>query len=346
MDIMSTNPYQVKLNASGSFGNYTWSNGANGQVTTVTEGGPYMVTVTYGGCSVTKTVNVPKSPESLIWIFPTGCYTNCDTTPATLIGPNQPVKAWDWLWNHHSENSGTNGYVPPFNLQQSGTYNLMLNTGFYDYVSNELHYTLTECRECELIIDNIRTEPTNNHFCTSTVSVTITNASTEPIPVTITNPSDQVILFPSSFSLPTGTSTITFTVTPIYPQAYGAVTLMMKGFDKKNNRICVNPIAIELEQCGSVANKVATNNFQTTFKPILSIAPNPSKGITNINYTTNSENSILELYSILGRLVSNQSNNTNSGSWLLDTCTMPSGVYIVVLKDANGIQMQQKLIVQ
>ncbi len=64
--LVSCNPYTVKLTASGTSGNYNWSNGTSSFETTVTEGGPYSLTVSSGGCKVVTQIDVPRSPESLL----------------------------------------------------------------------------------------------------------------------------------------------------------------------------------------------------------------------------------------------------------------------------------------
>src|SRR5690554_8184281 len=56
---------------------YNWSNGASTQSISVPDGGPYRVTVSLGGCSISKQVDIPKNPEDYLWIYPSGCYTTC-----------------------------------------------------------------------------------------------------------------------------------------------------------------------------------------------------------------------------------------------------------------------------
>jgi len=49
--LLNCSPYEVKLDAVGGDGNYTWSNGGSRESTVVTEGGVYFVKSTLGGCS-------------------------------------------------------------------------------------------------------------------------------------------------------------------------------------------------------------------------------------------------------------------------------------------------------
>ena len=149
-----------------------------------------------------------------------------------------------------------------------------------------------------------------------------------------------------SFTLPTGVSTVTFSVVPINGLAPGTVTLLMKGFDTKNNINCTTPVEIELNSCEATTNKTNTISEKTKFSPTLVVAPNPAKASANINYSTKNENSFIEIYSILGRLVTTHVTNSTKGTWQVDTSSIPTGIYIVVLKDNYGVITQQKLIIQ
>ena len=78
-------------------------------------------------------------------------------------------------------------------------------------------------------------------------------------------------------------------------------------------------------------------------KNSFSIAPNPSNGITIIEFSTNSTPPTIEIYSILGNKISSYTATSTKGSWNVDTSVMPSGIYIVVLKENGLIVSQQKL---
>ena len=73
------------------------------------------------------------------------------------------------------------------------------------------------------------------------------------------------------------------------------------------------------------------------------IAPNPSNGTTFIEFSTNNIAPTIEIYSILGNKISSYTATSTKGSWNVDTSVMPSGIYIVVLKENGLIVSQQKL---
>ena len=68
-----------------------------GQSITVNEGGAYQVIYTApSGCKVVGNVQVPLSLESLMWVFPTGCYDEC-LRKNYVLGPKGVFDHHDWL---------------------------------------------------------------------------------------------------------------------------------------------------------------------------------------------------------------------------------------------------------
>jgi hypothetical protein len=149
-NLISCDPYQFQLTATGSFGNYTWSNGQNGASIAVNNGGTYQVSVAAGDCTVKSSITLPKDPEEYMWIFPSGCYANCISSLATLIGPSVGYfKYWEWLQDGMMASNGIDA-VPNFQLAQSGTYNLTLQNDYCSRTSSDLNYTASECIECPI----------------------------------------------------------------------------------------------------------------------------------------------------------------------------------------------------
>lgn len=78
----------------------------------------------------------------------------------------------------------------------------------------------------------------------------------------------------------------------------------------------------------------------------LQISPNPAKNSTTITFSNAITAPMLEVYDVLGKVVSsNQASNTND-SWVLDTSKMAAGVYIVALKLEGYVVVQKKLVVE
>lgn len=341
--VIGCDPYEVKLTATGSFGFYNWSDGQSGSDSIIVyNGGPYEVTVSAEGCTARSQIDVPKSPESYLWVFPSGCFTSCKNNLGTLIGPSiLPVKEWEWQLDHNPVVEGSDA-VPPFDLTQSGVYNLSLNTGLCAMTSNDLNYTLLDCPECPLEVRIEKLESTKSPFCTVTLDLIVFNSSGSNLPITLSSPNNNVIVSPSSFTAVPGVNLFHVSVTPINGFAGGTLELFIQGFDTKKNQLCTTPLLFEMPSCEQVARLEDPTVLNTN---LLLIAPNPSKGWTTISYSHTVVPTI-EVYSILGRKVANYSANTTKGSWELNTTGLPTGVYLVVLKDNDAVLMQKKLIVE
>ena len=133
-------PYLVTLTASGpSNGTYLWSNGMMGQSIQVGYGGAYGVTyIAPGGCTASATEMIPHSLESLMWIFPTGCFERCPRDQGFIIGP-LGVYDYSWLHNGLPIVSG-NGLIDPLLMpNQPGTYQLQLTQGQCTFTSGTMN---------------------------------------------------------------------------------------------------------------------------------------------------------------------------------------------------------------
>ena len=341
--LVSCDPYLVQLDATGSYGYYNWSNGVGGTTTiTVNDGGPYEVTVAANGCTSRSQIYVPKSPENFLWVFPSGCFTGCKESLGTLIGPSiLPVSAWEWDYEHNPSATGI-GAVASFDLTQSGVYNLTLNTGFCAQTSHDLNYTQVECIKCAIEVQIEKLESHESPFCNVTMDLVIINNSGNPLPITVTSPNNEVIVTANSFIAVPGNNIFHVTVTPINGFNGGTLTLFLQGYDTKGNKLCNTPLLFTMPSChpsGKMQNPSIKNSNS------LVIAPNPSKGLTSISFS-NGKVPTLEVYTLLGKKVANYTASTTKGSWELDTTTLPTGVYIVVMKENDAVVLQQKLIVE
>ena len=113
---------------------------------------------------------------------------------------------------------------------------------------------------------------------------------------------------------------------------------------------------------GQLGNGTTTNELVPTLIPVtgctlgndefgletskFSIAPNPSKEEVTIKYSSLSTAPTIEIVSILGKIVGNYNAKTTSGEWNVDTSSLPSGIYIVVMKENNSVVSQKKLVVE
>ena len=77
-----------------------------------------------------------------------------------------------------------------------------------------------------------------------------------------------------------------------------------------------------------------------------SMYPNPAKDIVTIQYDLGFDDATIELYDISGRSISQYLMSSSTGDLQLNTSSYQAGVYIVVVKQNNGILLQQKLIIE
>lgn len=98
-----------------------------------------------------------------------------------------------------------------------------------------------------------------------------------------------------------------------------------------------SPILIPITGC-----ELGVNEFEN-IKNQMSIAPNPTKETTTISFESTTASTI-EVYSLLGVKLASYNSSETKGNWELNTSTLPTGVYIVVMKNNNTIVSQKKLL--
>lgn len=140
-DIPVCDDYTISLVVSPApAGDYNWSNGMYGSSILVNHGGPYQVRYTdLNGCVSKASIKTPRDLRVYLWIFPTGCYSLCDTNPAILTGPIIPFGQWDYRLNG-SPVVSTSGYFYDYNLNATGAgvYTMFLANEWCEVTSREM----------------------------------------------------------------------------------------------------------------------------------------------------------------------------------------------------------------
>ena len=353
---ITCDPYQATITAipsNGSNFTYNWSNGESTPTIVVNEGGPYKVTISMGGCSTSAEIDIPKNPENYIWIFPTGCYSDCrtDGNPNVLIGPNLPLDYWSWNQEGYSDASGANSQADPYTLVKDGSYTLTINTGACELTSEPLEYTTSRCEECKIEKVDIKEININDTpYCSFTYSIVIYSGSTFPYQATLSDDAGNVLIIPSSFTIYPGVNQINLTVIPQGSFTAGGFTnWTLHGFAslEAGNLDCLFNIArVEVPKCGSntVSKLMEGNNMDRNNTIVL--YPNPAKDEVNIRYSLNLADASIEIFDLSGRTIYKNLVTSSTGDLQLNTSTYQAGVYIVVVKQNNGILLQQKLIIE
>lgn len=348
---ISCNPYIIELTATAT-GNptFNWSNGATGATITITEGGPFKVTATSGGCSASTQIDVPKNPENYIWIFPTGCYTDCSTETNYLIGPNLPLKEWSWNLDSQSDLSGSNSFADPYTLIKDADYTLTINTGACSLESEPLHYSTTKCDKCKIERFEIKdVEKNNTPYCSYTYTLVIYSGMTVPYQVTLSEETNQVVLIPSTFTLQPGQNVIQVTVIPQSPFTGGVLTWILQGTVpyKEVYELCITKFAVDVAGCDSAGRINSINEDKVLHdKTSFSLYPNPAATQVTLSYNLELEGVTLEIYDLTGRSIAKKGLTSSEKEVTLAVDSYPAGLYMLVVKQADTILWQNKLIIK
>jgi len=338
--------YKVTLLATppaGGTGTLTWSSGTLGNPTTVYHGGPYMVTYNDGsGCMSYAQLDVPNSLDKYLWIFPSGCYTQCSNNLGTLIGPNVPVREWNWLLGEESQSSGI-GMVQPYQPTHSGTYNLLLNNSYCSQESATLNLNVTECKKCEFKEITAEVKCVNDELFQYNMTMVAVNGGA-PVNTTISVPGNQVILNPSTFVLNNDFNTVDFTVIPINGFVSGTVHMILTCTNDRGE-ICTFEFDVKFINCDKprkAGDKLAI--VETTNS--LQLYPNPAHGEVTAQFDVVSTNAEIQIYDLTGKQLASYAALNKKGSINLNIASLASGIYVVVLKEDGQTTMQKKLVVE
>ena len=352
--LLNCDAYQIELTASISGsgnGTFYWSDGQTGPVIVVNQGGPYMVTYTNeGGCSKTAQIDVPKSPEAYLWIFPTGCYDACDHYLGSILGPNIPMHEWQWNVNSLPDSSGTNSFPASYTLYQPGSHSLSLNSGLCAMESEAMDLQVNNCENCPIEdLTVVRVTSNENGLCWFTVELSITSSWGTDFTAILTNSNQEVVIAPTSLTITPGTNTYFITVIPLTTTINGSIALQLIGefSDGEQTFPCIYPFAVEIENCDTYNSRIAVNETTETQldsqKGSILIYPNPAQNEVNIQFESAASQVDLQVYDLTGRLVANHATTDAKGVWTVNLNTLSSGLYIVVLRENNQVILQKKL---
>ncbi|WP_417355875.1 PKD domain-containing protein [Flavobacterium sp.] len=342
--------YKVKLQASASgTGTFTWSNGVNGSVNEVLEGGTYQVRFTNEyGCSSTSQIVIPKDPTVYFWNVPSGCYELCKDilTAGSLGGINMTFPYWEWIFNGGTVDNGYYSSVNPLPLASfgDGSYSLILDNGYCHRESDPVDIKIKECRECEFVIRVKAIKTTHeNGYCSYIVYFDLYNPYSIPIQVTLSLPNGEGMFVPSSITIPPGSSSQNVQMIPLNGFSGGpALGYAETTIDGKP---CLNKLDIRFPDCAQ-GRPADMDDSMSEYE--LVIAPNPAKENVSMNFTYLEKDSekTIQVYNLLGVMLDSYTPAIQNGTWELNTSRFPAGQYIVVMKENGNILMQKNLIIQ
>ena len=361
-------PYQIVITANAVTNSsepihYNWSNGVAGwedlaygpigNIITLNDGGPFSVTASAGGgCSFTKQIDIPRSPENYMWIFPTGCYNDCDRKDFYLIGPRLPLNYWSWNLDGSSNADGSD-FPEPYTLESDGNYTLLLDSGACHLESNPLNFSRDECKECQLgEVEIISVEDGEMPYCSYVYTVLIYNNESQPFQASISDKLGNNLFIPSSFTLQQGPNIIQFNVIPQNVFVGGPTIWRINGLipDHLNYKNCTFEFEADVPYCNQPVyerpgKEVKDTSENTVFKSC-KLYPNPASGSVQLQYDLGVSNATVELYELTGRLLAQQTLTESQGNSSINISSYSAGMYIVVVRTENKIMYQQKLIIK
>ncbi|MFC3756437.1 PKD domain-containing protein [Chryseobacterium tructae] len=347
---ISCQPYRVQLTASGpANGEYNWSNGMNGQSITVEEGGVYRVIYTApSGCKVFGQKDVPLSIESLMWVFPTGCYDYCRDKERYILGPKGNFDYHQWERFGVNLQSGVNDVIYPFYyIDASGTYRLRIDQnapGLHcEYYSGAFNYYPGEkCgieTQCQFDVNITAFKWDGDHY---NVHGTIYNASGQPVMLTVSSLNGYGTYFPSMITIPPGgtydmnSNPLVFYPNSNFPGGSDAILFRGQGDCK---------FVAEPEIKGkSIATTAKTPSLTTASS--LKLLPNPAKDIVKVSYNTGNEKLLatqIKVFDTMGNIKFHKELKAASGEVNVDISHWLQSTYIVIVQ-AGETSLQGKLI--
>ncbi|AZA90267.1 Microbial collagenase precursor [Chryseobacterium nakagawai] len=344
-------PYKVKLTASGpANGEYNWSNGMTGQSIVVGEGGVYKVIYTAPtGCKTDNEIAVPLSIESLMWVFPTGCYDYCRDKQRYVLGPKGTFDYHQWELFGTSLQNGTNDIIYPFYyVSSAGTYRLKIEQNMpsgqkCEFYSGPLnYYPGKDCgveTQCDVDVKIEAFKWDGDHY---NVHGMIYNNGGMPIMLNISSLNGYGTYFPSMITIPAG-GTYDMNSNPLmfYPNANfpgGTDAILFMG--QEDCKFVAEPQIIGKP---SIAN---AGKPSLTTASSLKLMPNPAKDIVKVSYNTGNEKlpaTQIKVFDTMGNVKFHKELKSSSGEVNVDVSNWLQSTYIVIVQ-AGEKSLQSKLI--
>ncbi|WP_276877417.1 PKD domain-containing protein [Chryseobacterium joostei] len=339
-------PYEIKLTASGpSVGDYNWSNGMTGQSITVNEGGVYEVIYTApSGCKVSGQVIVPLSIESLMWIFPTGCYDECRSKDRYILGPKGVFDSHQWQLFGNPIQSGTNDVIHPLYFDASGTYNLQIGHIGCLFTSGPMNYFPgKECGieiDCRLSAEIVSFKWDEDHY---NVHGSIFNGGSQPVTLTVSSLNGYGMYLPSMITIPAG-GTYDLNANPLafYPNANfpgGSDDILFMGQEDCK-------FVAQVPVIGKSAPTRTERIVGVTSASSLKMMPNPAKEKVKISYNTGNEKMLakqITVFDAMGNVKFRKELKASSGEVDVDVSSWLQSTYIVIVQTGDT-SLQGKLI--
>jgi hypothetical protein len=383
---LDCNNYQLQLQASTSVSPayFNWSDGQYGQTINIYYGGAYRLWLTdQYGCESKSDIEVPVSPETYFWRFPTGCYTFCPgDLPKWVDGDKYHVfDRWEWYFNGSGNIVPDNGYSTqlgfgtypyegfgnncitdrllidlPSNGMGSGDYSWMLDNGLCSKESGIMNVYIPEsCCDLEFSVIDVICNENGLYFVDFEVNNYTPGCSNPVFNLSIIDPlSGQPIGYFSNISLQNLNYGLNnFSANLQLTQNILHVKFKIEVFCNSYES-CIGWYETDLPPCGDFA---INHNPGKSEKPALEseeianmhIMPNPANTQLSINYRFNNASiaakKSVRIFDATGRPVKELALDNNIGTINIDVSHFAQGIYLIELRDENKHILSKRLLI-
>ena len=172
---------------------------------------------------------------------------------------------------------------------------------------------------------------------------------TMPYQATLSDDTNQVLLLPSSFTLqPGGQNVIQVTVIPQSPFTGGVLTWTLQGTvpSEGGYELCITEFEADIPWCNSSSKMNYESEDKLLSTNSFSMYPNPAATQVTLSYTMELEGATVEIFDLTGRCLTKKALSSNDKEVTLAVDSYPAGMYMLVVKQADTLLWQNKLIIK
>lgn len=348
---ISCGPYRVTATVANAQPGvqYKWSNGTQGVSTTLDHDGPISVTAVVQSCSATTEIDLPVDVYRVSWIFPTGCYEQCDDKKfqGYVVGPYGLYQSWEYAPGP----AGTNTPVSNYTDVSPGGHSFSLSNGDCTVTRASMDISLHSCENCKLDIKDVKIEldkETGSGPCRHAVQLVLHNTIGAAMFVTLETDPTLGYFDPATLSVAPGTNIFNLYFYPTAAFASGGnLPVHFEGLYDVGKH-CQQESVFAFGACQNTDRQPAPGALQgdpATSANGFVMAPNPTHTEVTVYYHLLTGDAARVMISdLLGRTLKSVSLTTSSGNVTLDTAPYEAGTYVVRLM-ANGKCLEEKKLI-
>ena len=136
---------------------------------------------------------------------------------------------------------------------------------------------------------------------------------------------------------------------PQSPFNRGILTWILQGTIpfKEGYELCITKFAVDVSGCDSTGKMASVDKNEVNSNPTsFSLYPNPAVTAVTLSYPIELEGATLEIYDLTGRSITKKALSSADKEVTLAIDSYPAGMYMLVVKQADTILWQHKLIIK